>query len=199
MGGPDVDAADAAELYRRAVEEFGARVDEVPTDAWHRPTPCEEWDVRALVNHLVGEDCWVVPLLAGASLEEVGDRFDGDLLGDDPQRAWREAAAGGVAAVSAPGALERRVHLSSGLTPAPEYAMQLFADHLVHAWDLSVAVGADDALPEDLVATCGRWFADRQEAYRQAGVIGPPAPVDPGADAQTRLLAAFGRVRPWST
>ena len=47
-------------------------------------TPCTEWDVRALVNHVLGEIRWAVPLFAGSTIAEVGDRFDGDLLGDDP-------------------------------------------------------------------------------------------------------------------
>ncbi|MEX1288624.1 MAG: maleylpyruvate isomerase N-terminal domain-containing protein, partial [Acidimicrobiia bacterium] len=82
---------DALDLYRRAVAEFDRRVAAVPDHRWASPTPCSEWDVRALVNHLVYEDLWAKELLEGRTLDEVGDRFDGDNLGDDPKAAWAAA------------------------------------------------------------------------------------------------------------
>ena len=91
---------DLATLHARTVAEFVARVEAVPEDAWDSATPCTEWDVRALVNHVVGEDRWTPPLLEGATIAEVGDRFDGDLLGADPVAAARAAAAEAVASVA---------------------------------------------------------------------------------------------------
>jgi hypothetical protein len=73
--------ADIRELYRRASESCGQRVLAVRDDQWHAVTPCSEWDVRALVNHLVGENLWVPPLFEGKSIADVGDQFDGDVLG----------------------------------------------------------------------------------------------------------------------
>ena len=77
-------------------------------------TPCEQWDVRTLVNHLVNETSWVPPLMHGSTIAEVGERFDGDLLGSDPVRSWSDASAAASAAVAEDGALERTVHLSYG-------------------------------------------------------------------------------------
>ncbi len=71
--------------------------------------------------------------------------------------------------------------------------MQLFADHLIHAWDLARAIGADERLDPELVDACAAWFAPVEEAYRGAGAIAGRPPVPDGADAQTRLLAMFGR------
>ena len=186
-------AADQAALHRRAVGEFDARVRAVGDDQWELPTPCSDWNVRQLVNHLVYEDRWTVPLMEGTSLAEVGDRYEGDLLGDEPRKAWAESSAKAVAAVQADGALERTVDLSSGPTPATEYVSQLFADHLIHAWDLARAVGADDRLDPELVEACAAWFAAMEPHYRAAGAIGGRPETPPGADAQTILLAAFGR------
>jgi uncharacterized protein (TIGR03086 family) len=182
-----------AELHSRAVDGFGARVDAVTPGQWSDPTPCADWDVRTLVNHVVGENVWTAPLFEGATIAEVGDRFDGDLLGDDPKEAWADSAGQAKAAVSGDGALGRTVHLSFGDTPAPEYVMQLTADYVVHAWDLARAVGADERLDPELVDVVATWFAEREDAYRSAGAIGPKAETTDGADAQAHLLAVFGR------
>jgi uncharacterized protein (TIGR03086 family) len=185
--------ADQGELHRRAVEEFDARVRAVGDDQWELPTPCSDWNVRQLVNHLVYENRWTVPLMGGATIAEVGDRYEGDLLGDDPKGAWDESSKEAVQSVLADGALERVVDLSSGPTPAREYVSQLFADHLIHAWDLARAVGADERLDPGLVDACAAWFASMEATYRTIGAIGDRPETPPGADAQTTLLAAFGR------
>jgi uncharacterized protein (TIGR03086 family) len=182
-----------AMLYQRALDVFDTRIRAVRTDQWSEPTPCAEWNVRQLVNHVVAEDLWVPSLLAGKTIAEVGDAFDGDQLGADPVAAWTTAATVARAAAAEPGAESRTVHLSYGAERAAEYLMQLFADHLIHAWDLATAIGADITLPTDLVEACESWFAGREEVYRAAGAIGERVPVPAGTDRQTRLLAAFGR------
>jgi uncharacterized protein (TIGR03086 family) len=183
------------DLHRRACEIFTQRVHEVGDDQWHRPTPCSDWDVRTLVNHVASENLWTPPLLEGRTIEEVGDRFEGDVLGEDPRSAWDSSARDAVAAVQAPGAMERTAHLSFGDVPGSEYVSQLFADLLIHSWDLSRGIGADDRLDPDLVNACAQWFTDVEEAYRGAGAIGPRPDIPPDADPQTALLAMFGRVR----
>lgn len=182
-----------AVLHRRASAHFGELVGRVGVGQWHLATPCEGWDVRALVNHVVAENLWTRPLMEGRTIAEVGTAFDGDVLADDPAGAWAEAAAQARAAVDPPDALERTVHLSFGDTPAEEYVLQLFADHLIHAWDLAQAIGEDASLEPDLVDACADWFDDVEDAYRQGGAIGQRPLVPIGADAQTRLLARFGR------
>jgi uncharacterized protein (TIGR03086 family) len=181
------------DLYRRSVESFVDRVARVRDDQWSNPTPCADWDVRALVNHIVYEQRWSVPLFAGATIEEVGNRFEGDLLGDDPRTAATEAGEDARVAVSEPGVLDRTVHLSFGETPAEEYLRQLFADHLVHGWDLAVGAGLDRTLDPEAVRACLEWFAGQEESYRSSGAIGARVDVGPDASDQDRLLAAFGR------
>jgi uncharacterized protein (TIGR03086 family) len=89
--------------------------------------------------------------------------------------------------------MDRTVHLSFGDFPGREYAMQLFADHLIHAWDLARAIGADERLDPELVDACTAWFVPMEDAYRGAGAIAGRPPVPDGSDAQIRLLAMFGR------
>lgn len=184
---------DVRKLHQRATESFGARVHAVRDDQWGSRTPCEDWDVRTLVNHIVSEHRWMPPLLAGGTIAEVGDRFEGDLLGDDAKAAWDDSAADAVQAVHGDGAMERTVHLSFGDFPGQEYTMQVFADLLIHGWDLARAIGADERLDPDLVEACTSWFTAMEEAYRGAGAIGPRVELPPDADAQARLLAMFGR------
>ena len=183
-------------LHRRTVESWLRILDGVAADQWRLPTPCTEWDVRALVNHVVGEDYWTRPLLQGLTITEVGDRFDGDLLGDDPVAAGHEAATEALEAVEKllPGLA--CVHLSYGDEDPGEYVHQLSADHLVHGWDLAAATGQDRVLDAELVAEMAGWIGEREALYRSAGVIGPRPGA--GADPQSELLAAFGRDAEWS-
>jgi uncharacterized protein (TIGR03086 family) len=188
-----------SELHRRSVEAFMARLATVDGEAWDRPTPCPDWDVRALVNHVVYEDLWTVPLMEGATIEEVGDRYEGDVLGADPVASARAAAEAATMAAASGIVAGRTVHLSFGDTPAEEYAYQLAADHIIHGWDLAAATGGDRSIDPELVATLAAWFADREEAYRSSGATADP-PADPAAapDPQSRLLLAFGRDPGWS-
>ena len=187
------EGSDLRRLHQQASARFDALVHAVRAEQWQLPTPCAGWTVRDLVNHVVAENLWTAPLMDGATIADVGDAYDGDVLGDDPVAAWDAAAASARQAVDAPGAVERTVHLSFGDTPATEYVNQLFADHLIHGWDLAQAIGADARLEPELVAACGSWFDTVEETYRQAGAIGPRPLVTVGADAQAQLLARFGR------
>jgi uncharacterized protein (TIGR03086 family) len=180
-------------LHAAAVDAFDAVVRQVRDDHWTLPTPCAGWDVRALVEHVVSEACWTPPLLAGLTIAEVGERFEGDLIGSDPAAAWAAARDGATTAADAAGLAQRTVHLSSGDAPASEYLRQLTADYLVHSWDLAVAIGADDRLPAELVATVAEWFAGQATAYRGAGAVAAAIPTRETDDAQHRLLAQFGR------
>lgn len=184
-----------SELHRRAVEGWRARCDGVAADQWQDATPCTDWDVGTLVNHVVGEELWTVQLVEGATIADVGDRFDGDVLGEDPTVVFRRAASEAVTAVETRLPAGEIVHLSFGDVPIEEYVWQLTADHLVHSWDLAAATGQPRELDPDVVAGVSAWFADREAMYREAGAIGPraEAPDDP----QSQLLAAFGRDPSW--
>src|SRR5207245_11112241 len=130
-------------------------------------------------------------LLAGCTIAEVGDRFEGDVLGAEPKATWTAASAAAVRAAGEDGAMDRIVHLSFGDFPGSEYTLQLFADHLIHAWDLARAIGVDERLAAGLVDSCADWFGAVEDAYRGAGAIAARPPVPGDADAQTVLLARF--------
>ena len=182
-------------LYHRTVEHWADVVVAVRDDQWDSPTPCTEWTVRDLVNHVTSEDLWTEALMAGRTIEEVGSSLDGDLLADAPIARSIDAAK--VATTSVVERLPRggTVALSFGDTDVAEYVWQLAADHLVHSWDLSAAIGTDRRLDPALVAGVASWFADREEAYRGAGAVAARAISHGGA--QGDLLATFGRDSEW--
>jgi uncharacterized protein (TIGR03086 family) len=190
---------EVVDLYARSVERFLAAVDRVPADRWAAPTPCPDWDVRSLVNHVVGEERWMVPLLEGQTIADVGDALDGDLLGDAPHEAAAVAGTSSVAAMSAPGATERTVHLSFGDFSGADYGWQVLADHVVHTWDLAAATGSDRALPADLVEAVAGWWTGWQDGYRGAGAVGPAVELEGDVSPQDRLLASFGRAPGWTS
>lgn len=179
--------------YDKAMGEFDERVRSVRPDQWDKPTPCAEWDVRQLVNHLVVEQLWAPLLLEGATVEDVGDRFDGDQLGDDPVAAWASAAAAARGAFAAPGALRRSVELSYGRRPAEGYCQEMTMDLTVHTWDLARAIGANEQLDEDLVSDVLAFIEPQVDQLVATGLFDPPIEVGDGADTQTRLLALLGR------
>ncbi|MFI9045331.1 TIGR03086 family metal-binding protein [Streptomyces sp. NPDC053427] len=180
--------------HGEAVELFGARVHAVRDDQWENPTPCTEWSVRDLVNHLTAEQLWVPRLVRdGATIAQVGTDFDGDQLGVDPASVWDRAAVAAVAAFSAPGALGRTVHLSYGSSPADAYCAQMMADAVVHAWDLSRAIGAEERLPDHLATAALREVEPYAPGLGASGLFAPA--IEPPADADdlTRLLCLLGR------
>jgi uncharacterized protein (TIGR03086 family) len=185
-------ADDVLTLFNRALADFAAKVDAIRPDQWSLPTPCTEWDVRALVNHLTYEQSWAVPLLAGRSLAEVGDRYDGDLLGADPVGSWTAAAAASAAAFNAPGALARTVQLSYGDTPASSYCGEMTLDLAVHGWDLARAIGADETMDPEIVTLCTVHLEPIVDQWQGAGIFADRID-QPGTDPQTRLLGMTGR------
>lgn len=187
---------DPLQRFLAAQRAFGAVVHRVGADQWSSPTACSEWDVRTLVNHLVYEQLWATPLLNGSTVDEVGDRFDGDLLGADPVAAWDLAAKESAAAFSAPGALDRTTSSSRGPVPARQYVSEVTLDLLVHRWDLGQGIAEEQRFTDDELAQVEGMVTalePMQEQLQAAGMFGPPATVDAGADAQARALAAMGR------
>jgi uncharacterized protein (TIGR03086 family) len=185
---------DIRKLLQRAFDAFGEKVKAVRDDQWHDPTPCTEWDVSMLVNHLVSESRWMPPLLAGKTIADVGDALDGDLLGKDPKEAWSDAARQAADAVQWPGAMELTVHVSFGDIPGEEYMTQVFTDLVIHGWDLARGIGADERMDPELLEVTYEVMAPVIASFKASGIYGPDVQPPPGADLQTRLLAMVGRV-----
>jgi uncharacterized protein (TIGR03086 family) len=188
---------ETAQRLEQAIDVFDGALHPVREDQWGDRSPCSDWDVRTLVNHVVGETAWMPALLAGRTIAEVGGEFDGDLLGTDPCAAWHHWSALAHDAAIEPGAMARTVHLSYGDETAESYCEQVTADLTVHAWDLLRATGQGDDIPADLIAWGARWVPPMLEPMRGAGMLAPPLEVAADADDLTRLLGELGRDRNW--
>ena len=186
---------DVGTIYHRSVEFFADRANDVKEDQWGGPTPCTEWTVRDLTEHVTYEDLWTIPLMKGVSIEEVGNRYDGDVLGDDPIGSALAAARAAISTVATELPRGGIVQLSSGDTPKSEYAMQLATDHLIHGWDLAVATGGDTRMDPHLVRAITDWFDQHEEQYRAGGAISTRRPLT--GDLRHDLLARFGRDPAW--
>jgi uncharacterized protein (TIGR03086 family) len=181
------------DAHGAAMADFDKLVRAVPADRWDAPTPCTEWSVRDLLAHLVGEQLWVPALLAGQTVEQVGDGFDGDQLGDDPVAAWRAAADAARRAWLEPGVLSRSVHLSYGTDTATNYGWQMTLDLAVHGWDLATGIGVEYRVPDELAGDLPRIFGDVIPRWQGIGLFARPVRVTSDADPHTSLLGLLGR------
>lgn len=179
-------------LFARSIGRFVDRVAGVPDDAWSAPTPCADWDVRALVNHVMSEQVWAPHMVGGETVEEVGDRYDGDLLGDDPLATIRAAAAVATDAFAAADA-DAVVHASYADIPLQEYLSQMLTDTEVHGWDLAVATGQDATVDPEIAALLVEVWEPQQELLRGSGVFGEEVAVPGDASPAERLLGLLGR------
>lgn len=182
-----------AQLHRRALEETRVKVAAVGAEQMELPTPDDEWDVRALFNHVISGNYWAAELVGGATIEDVGDRLDGDLLGDDHLAAYDSSAQAAAAAFEASGALEAPCAVSYGPVPGFVYAGHRFVDVFIHGWDLAKATGQDTVLDPELLAACAEILEPQMEGVQASGAFGVEVEVPPDADAQTRLLGQLGR------
>ena len=187
---------DIAQLHRRALDATHKIVAGIQPDQRTLPTPDEGWDVRALLNHIVSGNLWAVELTAGQTIDEVGDRLDGDMLGDDPLGAYGASAQAAAAAFEVAGALDAQCAVSYGPVPGSVYAGHRFIDVLIHGWDLAIATGQDATLDSALVAACLAVVEPQAGLMQASGSYGSHVDAPADADPQTRLLALLGRRPP---
>lgn len=187
---------DLRALFDDANREATALITDLSAEQLSRPTPCTDWTVRALVNHMVG----TVTAIGGArergslGTDELTRTMSGDLLGgDDPNEVWRAATERLVDAFRPADALSSTVELGPfGQVPG-ELALSITVfDITTHCADLAHATGRPmppDALLEPAL-TIGRGLLS---GGRDPSVFGPEQPAAPGDPAGIRLLAFTGR------
>ncbi|MBF6078993.1 TIGR03086 family metal-binding protein [Nocardia beijingensis] len=176
----------------RALDATGAIVAAVAGAGLTAPTPCRDWDVRAVLNHTVGGMHLFAAALSGT---DAGADHESDWLGGDPQGAYAAAAEVDRAAWHRPGALEGTVGISLGELPGPAAALVHLTELLVHGTDIAVAIDRPDLADDQL---CGELLATMQtmggiDSFRAPGIFGPEVLVGDDEPAHRRLLAYAGR------
>jgi uncharacterized protein (TIGR03086 family) len=180
----------AAELHLAVCRRFGDTV-RLGDGKWDRRSPCDEWDARSVLEHVIGFHD--VLLLRPLGLKPERPR-------DDPARRWQLTVDRLAAALEVDGLFERVVEIPVvGSNPATRLdanrlVPRLTRDVLVHTWDLARAIGADDRLDP---RWCALFIEQLSTAPPASGLFAPPIPVDDAADPQTKLLARLGRDPAW--
>lgn len=182
-------------MHKRALDQTEKFISEIGDDQWEKESINPGWSIRDLVNHIVSENFWVPDMVEGKHIEEVGDKYDGDMLGENPLKAYKRSAKAADEAFSIPGALSRLCHLSYGDIPVKDYLKHRFNDVLIHGWDVAKSTGQNDNLPLDLVDALYKLDLVEEDSFRSSGMFGSKVEVEDNADTQTKLLAILGRIR----
>ncbi|MBA3654242.1 MAG: TIGR03086 family protein [Actinobacteria bacterium] len=184
---------DVVEALRAANKEFVRRLRVVSAEDWSRLTPCDAWDVRALVNHVIGGNRRYKMLLRGASAAEVDATRSADHLGVDAVGSFLETASQLLGVFGEEGSMSRVGHHPAGDRTGAELADMRVLDITVHAWDLAKALDADEQLDADLVEyalTCTGFI----DTLRPKGYFAAPAGELPSDSSPLRhLLHLAGR------
>jgi uncharacterized protein (TIGR03086 family) len=179
-------------LLTRAAAGFGEQLLLLTDDEWEFLTPCSDWNVQAVVAHVVVGDAQVPPILAG---EIVPLELDASptVLGPNAIATWRGTALAMLRAFAEPGVLQQRYQHPIGRVTGKRILGFRLTDALVHAWDISRACGRDLSLDDDLAEYClDFWFplaSGLVESGHFKAAMMPTESASPGE----RLLALLGR------
>lgn len=189
---------DAKDLFREATDEADSCISRVRPPQLTRSTPCDKWDLQALLRHMVYEMSWVPDILAGKTIGAVGDQYDGDLLGEDPVNAWQTALATARAAVDK-AHLSKTVHLSYGNFSAEHYIRESASDMLIHGWDVGQAISCSLRFDTAAAKAVYEFVLPRTAEFRNSGLFGDVVPTKQDDPLEIKLLAFYGRSENWQS
>jgi uncharacterized protein (TIGR03086 family) len=190
------DEVSDTEMIQRVLGETGRIVDGIEPSQLSRPTPCAEWDVRAVLNHITGGATMFAECIENGSItdDRLVELIASDQLGDDYKASFKTAAEHAVTAFDAPGAAEKIVKLPFGEMPAGVAMNFAIFDVTVHALDLATATGQSTDLDPEVLATA---LAIGQQGItpemRTGGQFGAEVAVPNNAPLSDRILAFAGR------
>lgn len=183
-----------SEMMSRAGERTGAVVRGVSDAQLTEPTPCSEYDVRALLNHLFHV---VVGFQALAAKSTADFTTTPDYVAGDWRARFGEETARLAAAWAAPDALEG---VSQGMNmPQRTVAHMVLGDITIHGWDLARATHQEYEPDAVAVAELAPAFAALAPQAREMGMFGEAVPVPPGASPLETMIAGTGRDPGWKS
>lgn len=187
------------ELFLQADAALRSVIDPIAPDQLNEPAPAD-WAVtpnptlRDVLAAHARDEAWLPDVLLGRTIEETGDSYNGDLLGDDPIGAYDRLNDLATAAVSQDLDPGKIVHLSYGDFSVREYLEHVSIYRAFQAWSIARLLGWDYALPAELVESLEEVVGPQIDGFRAIGVFPAEVPVPDDADRETRLL---GRVGYW--
>lgn len=177
------------------LDRTGEVVDNVKDDQLGNATPCTEWTVRDVLNHITGGATMFAECVEKGAVpdEMLGQLMGGDNLGDDWKGSYHKAADRARAAFAIPGVLDKIVKLPFGEMPASIALNIAIMDVITHAADIAKATGQtiDD---EELLQTAlevGHQLITPE--FRRPGVFGAEQSAPADASSMDKLLAFAGR------
>ena len=176
---------DLIDLYRRA-GEWTVEIVKGATSHLDAPTPCDQWDVRTLMNHMLDTQKYFTAVAQGKSAPPPA-AIPPDLVGENPVATFEEAKVEIVEAFGQPGVVDKT---------GPTLGIA-FADQLLHGWDLAKATGQPTDMPTGLPDAAYEMIHGRFTDEQRKGVFNPEVVVAPDATPQERLLAYTGRDPSW--
>lgn len=163
------------------------------------PTPCEQFDAVALINHFVGTVGALARIGRGEPLDPENPWGQG---GDAAAGPWRTRLADGLDQLGAAWADERAwagsIDFGSGEMTAAQTGRMAFGEALLHGWDLTRAAGTTLTVPDDVGAALYEFVAETGELGRSMGAYGPAVPVAEDRTAFHRALGLAGRDPDWT-
>lgn len=185
-------ASDAA--LRSVIDRLSpSDLDQTAPAEWSSGHRAAALTIRDIVGRHAYDEAWVPDLVAGRTIAQVGDRWSGDLLGDDPIASYDAINDAATAAITSDDFDETAtVHFSYGDYPFDEGVLHLCSYRAFQSWLIARHLGFDFALDPALIEGLNEHVVPTVEGLRAYGVF-PPA-IDPpeGADAETRLLCTVG-------
>jgi uncharacterized protein (TIGR03086 family) len=180
---------DPLERFDRAAATATTVVDAIKPEQYDEPTPCADWTVRQLLNHLTGgTKMFTAMVTAGEPVDRAADH-----VGPDHAASFRAAVADLRAAFAAAGALDGVYNGPLGEAPGTMLARMRVNEMMVHAWDLAKATGQSTDLAPDLAAECIEDIRGVQEAGRAQPMFKPMQDISADATVADRLAATAGR------
>jgi uncharacterized protein (TIGR03086 family) len=162
------------------------------------PTPCTDWDLRALLNHTI---LWTAYSAERRARDEKlpDDLPDTDFTAQpDYAQAYAAQIDRAVAAWSEPGAWTRELAMMGTPTPSADVGALLVAEMVLHGWDIARATGQDFHCDGPVLAAAAQTVAANAELFRQYQGFAEPVELAPDAPEFDRLLASSGRDPAWT-
>lgn len=184
---------DILDLFDRATAWTATRIAGA-ADQLDTQTPCDEWSVGRLIDHLLwGQQMFASGPAGGTIVPPAGP--PPELVDADPAGQYEEARKATIHAYSQPGVLEATVKGSSGDVPAMQILGIAFCDQLIHGWDLATATGQDATMPPELAEVAWQFLGGRisDEARGPGKNFKAEVEVSDDASTQDKLVAYCGR------